>query len=38
MIPLITNCEHIRNLDIAEPECPKPPYKLNYSRFIKNIN
>jgi hypothetical protein len=35
MIPLITNCEHIRNLDIAEPECPKPPYKLNYSSFIK---
>ena len=35
MIPLITNCEYIRNLDITEPECPKPPYKLNYSRFIK---
>jgi hypothetical protein len=35
MIPLITNCEHIRNLDIADPECPKPPYKLKYSSFIK---
>ena len=36
MIPLITNCEHTRNLDIADPECPKPPYKLKYSSFIKN--
>lgn len=37
LIPLISNCDHIKSLDVAEPECPKPPYKLNYSKFIKQF-
>ena len=35
--PLLTNCEHIRNIDVMNPMCPFPPYKEGYSSFVRTL-
>ena len=35
IIPLFKNCENIRNLNMAKPECPSTPYKKDVNdKFI----
>ena len=39
IIPLFTNCEHIRNINVGKPACPSTPYKKNINKkFMNEIN
>ncbi len=37
IIPIINNCENIKNYDLFTPKCPFTPYKITFDNLIKKF-